>query len=81
MPFFTPEWNKALNDGRLLTWPSAVWGPGAASNAPKAEGKWAIAPLPQWNAGENHSGFWGGSSTAVPPSRPTRRPPRGSPPG
>ncbi len=66
MPFFTPEWNKALNDGRLLTWPSAVWGPGVlSSNAPKAEGKWAIAPLPQWNAGENHSGFWGGSSTAV----------------
>ncbi|GAA0364887.1 extracellular solute-binding protein [Microbispora corallina] len=66
MPYFTPEWNKALNDGTLLTWPSAVWGPGVlSSNAPKAKGKWAVAPLPQWNAGENHSGFWGGSSTAV----------------
>ncbi|MEU8196135.1 extracellular solute-binding protein [Microbispora amethystogenes] len=66
MPYFTPEWNKALNDGRLLTWPSAVWGPGVlSSNAPKGKGRWAVAPLPQWNAGENHSGFWGGSSTAV----------------
>jgi multiple sugar transport system substrate-binding protein len=66
MPYFTPEWNKALNDGTLLTWPSAVWGPGVLdANAPKGKGKWAIAPLPQWNAGENVSGFWGGSSTAV----------------
>ncbi|GIH62048.1 ABC transporter substrate-binding protein [Microbispora siamensis] len=73
MPYFTPEWNKALNDGRLLTWPSAVWGPGVlSSNAPKAKGKWAIAPLPQWNAGENHSGFWGGSSTAVAAKSPNK---------
>ncbi|MGN9780636.1 ABC transporter substrate-binding protein [Nonomuraea sp. ZG12] len=65
-PFFTPEWNKALNDGKLLTWPSAVWAPGVlSSNAPKAKGKWAVAPLPQWNAGESFSGFWGGSSVAV----------------
>ncbi|MGW5265444.1 ABC transporter substrate-binding protein [Microbispora sp. NPDC004025] len=73
MPYFTPEWNKALNDGKLLTWPSAVWGPGVlSSNAPKAKGKWAIAPLPQWNAGESHSGFWGGSSTAVAAKSPSK---------
>ncbi|MCG5212618.1 ABC transporter substrate-binding protein [Streptosporangium sp. KLBMP 9127] len=72
-PYFTPEWNKALNDGKLLTWPSAVWGPGVlSSNAPKAKGKWAIAPLPQWSAGENSSGFWGGSSTAVAEKSPNR---------
>jgi multiple sugar transport system substrate-binding protein len=66
MPYFTPEWNKALNDGKLLTWPSAIWAPGPlASNAPKSKGKWAIAKLPQWNAGENFSGFWGGSAVAV----------------
>lgn len=73
MPYFTPEWNKALNDGKLLTWPSAVWGPGVlSSNAPKGKGKWAIAPLPQWNAGENYSGFWGGSSTAVAAKSPNK---------
>ncbi|WP_405145946.1 extracellular solute-binding protein [Sphaerisporangium sp. NBC_01403] len=73
MPYFTPEWNKALNDGTLLTWPSAVWGPGVlSSNAPKGKGKWALAPLPQWNAGENHSGFWGGSSTAVAAKSPNK---------
>lgn len=74
MPYFTPEWNKALNDGRLLTWPSAVWGPGVlSSNAPKGRGKWAIAPLPQWTAGERHSGFWGGSSTAVAEKSPSKK--------
>ncbi|HEY9523404.1 MAG TPA: sugar ABC transporter substrate-binding protein, partial [Thermopolyspora sp.] len=73
MPYFTPEWNKALNDGKLLTWPSAVWGPGVLdANAPKGKGKWAIAPLPQWSAGENVSGFWGGSSTAVAAKSPNK---------
>ncbi|MCK2216523.1 sugar ABC transporter substrate-binding protein [Actinomadura sp. ATCC 31491] len=73
MPYFTPEWNKALNDGKLLTWPSAVWAPGVLStNAPKAKGKWAAAPLPQWNAGESFSGFWGGSSTAVSAKTPSK---------
>ena len=53
-PMYTPEWNKALNDGTLLTWPSAVWAPGVLTgNAPDTKGKWAIAPLPQWSAGEN----------------------------
>jgi multiple sugar transport system substrate-binding protein len=63
---YTPEWNKALNDGTLLAWPSAVWAPGVlAGNAADTKGKWAMAPLPQWSAGENRTGNWGGSSTAV----------------
>jgi multiple sugar transport system substrate-binding protein len=65
-PMYTPEWNKALNDGTLLAWPSAVWGPGVLSgNAPATKGKWAMAPLPQWTAGEVKTGNWGGSSTGV----------------
>jgi multiple sugar transport system substrate-binding protein len=65
-PMYTPEWNKALNDGTLLAWPSAVWGPGVLSgNAPATKGKWAMAPMPQWNAGESKTGNWGGSSTGV----------------
>ncbi|MDG4785642.1 extracellular solute-binding protein [Micromonospora sp. WMMD1102] len=65
-PMYTPEWNKALNDGTLLAWPSAVWAPGVlVGNAPATKGKWAMAPLPQWNAGENRTGNWGGSSTGV----------------
>jgi multiple sugar transport system substrate-binding protein len=65
-PMYTPEWNKALNDGTLLAWPSAVWGPGVLSgNAADTKGKWMMAPLPQWNAGDNKTGNWGGSSTAI----------------
>ncbi|GAA3725769.1 extracellular solute-binding protein [Plantactinospora mayteni] len=65
-PMYTPEWNKSLNDGTLLAWPSAVWAPGVlVGNAPATKGKWAMAPLPQWSAGENRTGNWGGSSTGV----------------
>ena len=63
---WTPEWNAAFNNGKLLTWASAVWAPGVlSSNVPNGKGKWAIAPLPQWSAGDNFSGFWGGSSSVV----------------
>jgi len=65
-PMYTPEWNKALNDGTLLTWPSAVWAPAVLeTSAPDTKGKWAMAPMPQWTAGENKTGNWGGSSTGV----------------
>ncbi len=65
-PMYTPQWNTALNTGALLAWPSAVWGPGVlAGNAASTQGKWAMAPLPQWSAGEQRTGSWGGSTTAV----------------
>jgi multiple sugar transport system substrate-binding protein len=65
-PMYTPAWNKAMNDGTLLAWPSAVWGPAVlAGIAPDTKGRWAMAPLPQWTAGEQKTGMWGGSSTAV----------------
>jgi multiple sugar transport system substrate-binding protein len=65
-PMYTPQWNKQLNDGTLIAWPTAVWGPAVlAGVAPDTKGKWAMAPLPQWSEGEQAAGFWGGSSTAV----------------
>jgi len=65
-PMYTPEWNKALNDGTLIAWPSAVWAPGVLEgNAASTKGKWAMAPLPQWSSGESKTGNWGGSSTGV----------------
>ncbi|BEP14180.1 extracellular solute-binding protein [Acidothermaceae bacterium B102] len=65
-PFFTPQWNTALANGTLLTWPSAVWAPGVLSgSAPKTAGDWEEAPLPAWTAGDTHVGFWGGSATSV----------------
>ena len=65
-PMYTPAWNKALNTGKQVAWVSAVWAPGTLTTAaPDTKGKWAMAPLPQWTAGQNTTGSWGGSSTAV----------------
>ena len=64
--WWTPDWNSKLSKGTLLSWVSAVWAPGnLTGNAPNTDGKWAMAPLPQWSAGENVTGYWGGSSTAI----------------
>lgn len=65
-PMYTPEWNAALNDGTQIGWVSAVWGPGVlAGNAESTKDLWRMAPLPQWNPGENVTGNWGGSGTGV----------------
>lgn len=65
-PMYTPEWNKALNDGTLLAWPSAVWGAGVLEGvAPATKGKWRMVPLPQWDASSQVTGYWGGSATAI----------------
>ncbi|GAB3006022.1 ABC transporter substrate-binding protein [Saccharothrix stipae] len=65
-PMYTPEWNKALNDGTQIGWLSAVWAPGVLKgNAESTLGKWAMAPMPQWDASAPRTGNWGGSTTAV----------------
>ncbi|WP_416984814.1 ABC transporter substrate-binding protein [Streptomyces sp. T028] len=65
-PMYTPAWNKALNTGKQIAWVSAVWAPGVLTTAaPDTAGKWAMAPLPQWSAGESATGSWGGSSTGI----------------
>ena len=65
-PMYTPQWNRAMSDGTLLTWPSAVWGAAVLEGvAPTTKGKWAVAPLPGWTEGQDVSGYWGGSATAV----------------
>ncbi|MBN1174370.1 MAG: sugar ABC transporter substrate-binding protein [Micromonosporaceae bacterium] len=65
-PMYTADWNKALNDGTLLAWPSAIWAPGVLEgNAADTKGKWSMTEMPQWTAGEHKTGNWGGSSTAI----------------
>jgi multiple sugar transport system substrate-binding protein len=66
VPPWTTEWDNAYNTGAAWTWVSAVWGANSiASGAPKTAGKWKVAPMPQWSAGEKAAGNWGGSSIAV----------------
>src|SRR5437868_6886082 len=65
-PDFTNAWFNDLQTGTLATWFSGAWGQGTIKqNAPQTSGKWRVAPLPQWQAGQNISSNWGGSSTAV----------------
>ena len=63
---FSPAEFAALNNGTLATQISAVWDAGIiAGNAKSTAGDWAVAPLPQWQAGASASGNYGGSTTAV----------------
>lgn len=63
---FSDDWNKSFDDGQQWTWISAVWGASTLeTGAPSTSGKWAVAPMPQWSAGDGKAGDWGGSSTAV----------------
>ena len=65
-PAFTPAWNKAMDDGTILSWTAGVWAPGTlASDAADTKDDWGVAPLPQWDASTNVTGNWGGSSMAV----------------
>ncbi|MBG6223886.1 multiple sugar transport system substrate-binding protein [Arthrobacter sp. CAN_A2] len=66
LPSFSDEWNASFNEGQQWTWVSAVWGATTLSTgAPDTAGKWAVAPMPQWEDGGDAAGNWGGSSTAV----------------
>src|SRR5215211_1742165 len=65
-PDFNNEWYSALDRGKYALWISAAWGPVFLSGVAKqSEGKWRAALLPQWNAGEQVSANWGGSTSAV----------------
>ncbi len=65
-PPWTDEWNNAYNSGEVWTWNSAVWGANSiASGAPDTAGNWSVALAPQWEAGGQAAGNWGGSSIAA----------------
>jgi multiple sugar transport system substrate-binding protein len=62
----TTDFYNGLASGKYATYIAAGWGPGYLQSVAKTTaGKWRAAPMPQWNAGENAQGDWGGSSFAV----------------
>jgi multiple sugar transport system substrate-binding protein len=62
----TPAQYKGWSDGTIATAIGAVWEQDIMkTNAASASGKWAVAELPQWTAGDSAGGNWGGSTTAV----------------
>jgi multiple sugar transport system substrate-binding protein len=65
-PDFTNAWYSDLQNGSLATWFSGAWGNGILKqNAPQSAGKWRVAAMPQWQAGQTVSSNWGGSTTVV----------------
>jgi multiple sugar transport system substrate-binding protein len=65
-PPFTTEWFNSFASGRYATWITAAWGPGLlAGAAEESFGNWRVAPIPQWEAGDNASAHWGGSTLSV----------------
>jgi multiple sugar transport system substrate-binding protein len=61
-PFF-----EGLNSGTYLTWPTSAWGPSyfASYVTSKSAGDWIQGTFPQWTAGANADGNWGGSTYPV----------------
>jgi multiple sugar transport system substrate-binding protein len=63
---FNDEWYQGLASGKYAGWLTAAWGPIFLQGTAKdTSGLWRAAPLPQWDAGNQVSGNWGGSSDAV----------------
>jgi multiple sugar transport system substrate-binding protein len=68
---FESTWYQGLSNGKYASWPAAAWGPVfLQGTAKKTSGKWRATELPQWDAGQNVSGNWGGSTDAVLKSTP-----------
>ncbi len=60
------EWNADIQNGNILSWISGSWADAIVrGTAPETAGKWAVSPVPQWNAGENVSATWAGGSASV----------------
>lgn len=65
-PMYDQAWYTGLGNGDIATVVGAVWQAGVIKGGAKdGSGKWAVAPMPQWEAGEQQVGNAGGSSTAV----------------
>jgi multiple sugar transport system substrate-binding protein len=65
-PDFNDQWYQGVTQDKYASWQVAAWGPVFLQGTAKStSGKWAAADIPQWKAGENVSGNWGGSSDAV----------------
>jgi multiple sugar transport system substrate-binding protein len=65
-PNWSPQWNTDMNNGTIVGWVGAQWGPNQLPSIAKdTAGKWVAAPLPAWTAGDQTVGIWGGETEAV----------------
>lgn len=64
--FWATDTGKGYDTGKYWTWVAAGWTPGyMAGQLKDTVGDWAVAPTPQWTAGADEHGDWGGSSFTV----------------
>lgn len=64
---WSDDWNRALNDGTIATQIIGGWLTSSiADRAPLQSGKFRVAPMPQWKAGDNVGAENGGSGFAIP---------------
>ena len=64
---WSDDWNRSLNDGTTAALVIGGWMPtNLESGAPDQAGNWRVAPLPQWEEGEQVSAEDGGSALAIP---------------
>ncbi|MCM2416023.1 extracellular solute-binding protein [Streptomyces sp. RKAG290] len=65
-PALDTAWIADADKGNIVSYVGAVWANALLSQNLKASaGKWAVAPMPQWEEGGKAAGNNGGSSTAV----------------
>ncbi|WP_285556425.1 ABC transporter substrate-binding protein [Actinoplanes regularis] len=66
IPGWSDAWYKGLGDGTIASLVIGAWmPPNLESGVKAASGKWRVAPMPQWAAGEKVTSENGGSSLAV----------------
>lgn len=63
---YEPTWFNHLQDGTIASYIGPVWfAPILKDNAATSSGKWAVAPVPSWDAANPAGGNMGGSATSV----------------
>ncbi|MET7477306.1 extracellular solute-binding protein [Streptomyces sp. NPDC005648] len=65
-PVDSQQWRAHLRSGETVGYTAGAWAAGSLMNStPDGKGKWAIAPLPQWDPAEPSLGTQGGSTFVV----------------
>lgn len=63
---YTNDWNAALGSSSIACWTAGAWGPALIEGgAADLAGQWRIHLMPQWIAGGEVNGNYGGSTIAV----------------
>jgi len=63
---WTDAWYKGLADGTIASLTIGAWMPASLESSVKpGAGKWRVAPMPQWTAGDKVTSENGGSALAV----------------